>query len=138
MSSLGNRTVGVKDVSSKKSKLQWKRNVSLAAKDRWKKFQAKKVETEESANDSGNITTTMRRIVDLKQVAKNLWCKQCCKSISLRDFVDEQRHGLASTLKVKCQFCGIIVLVDTEKFSSDAGSNGARLYDVNKKLALGK
>lgn len=81
-----------------------------------------------------------RRIVHLKTLARDLWCSECDKSLSLRNVVDERIFGLASLLKVKCLDCSTICMVktDNDRVSVTTNRNKTKKeFPVNIKLAIG-
>jgi len=88
---------------------------------------------EPNSNSSGNMTKTMRRVVDLQQFSRYLWCQNCAKPIFIKDYVSEEQHGLAFTYKVKCHSCDRLVLVRTDKPSQTK----MNAFDINLKLAIG-
>ena len=67
----------------------------------------------------------------MDKLAKELWCINCDKSLSLRHLVSEKQIGLASRLRVQCQSCHHIIIVET---SSKTGE----FHDTNLKFAIGK
>lgn len=78
-----------------------------------------------------------RRIVELSELAKNLWCCSCKECLSLQFVESETRRGLGSILSVRCHKCAIINIVPTGK--QHAGTGGrATLFDMNAKAALGE
>ncbi|XP_039302328.1 uncharacterized protein LOC120357045 [Solenopsis invicta] len=82
-----------------------------------------------------------RRIVDLKTLAKELFCKKCDAMVSLLDTVEETRVGLASMFSVKCRSCMTIIRVATDKKHATSKENkqGRQIahYDVNTRGAMG-
>jgi len=112
-----------------------KKKQSNDFKQKWEKLKEKKRQDEEAGSTSGNITSTMRRVVDLAQLAKDLWCFKCKKSVSLRGFETEDQHGLAFDMRVRCQNCHTLIKVLTDKPSTATKS---LTFDVNKKLAMGE
>ena len=88
---------------------------------------------------SGNITSTNRRVVELQQLSKELWCGKCKVPLSLRntDKSSERQSGLAFQFKVKCHICGVFHPVHTGKRKWDEKTR-SYLYDMNCKLSLGK
>ena len=72
-----NRAVGTRGGSPKKNKAGWKVNIG-ANRDRSKPKPMK-----EGNQDSGNIDSTMRRVIDLQQLSKDLWYNSCKVPLSL-------------------------------------------------------
>ena len=94
--------------------------------------------TKESNTDiTAKITWNQgRRVVDLKQLAKDLNnCTSCSYQLNLLDTVKETRDGLGSVLYVKCDVCGTVNTVHTGK---KHGESGRGVFDVNSKAAVGK
>ncbi|KAJ8686068.1 hypothetical protein QAD02_021862 [Eretmocerus hayati] len=70
------------------------------------------------------------RIVDLRELGRNLKCLACGTVLSLENIVSEKLLGLHSVLSVKCHPCGIITPVAT-------GRTDGRFADINKVIVLG-
>ena len=85
--------------------------------------------------NTGNITTTMRRVVEIAQLAKDLWCRSCNEVISLRNLEREEQRGLHFIMYIKCQRRESLIQVHTAKPSSQRYNAS---YDVNFKLATGR
>ncbi|KAK0078466.1 hypothetical protein PV326_009332, partial [Microctonus aethiopoides] len=64
-----------------------------------------------------------RRIVQLKVLAENLYCKDCKNVLSLEDIQNEKQHGLASVFYVKYSDCQTVtgVHTDLQHFCKDTG-----------------
>ncbi|KAK0074947.1 hypothetical protein PV326_012038, partial [Microctonus aethiopoides] len=77
-----------------------------------------------------------RRIVQLKVLAENLYCKDCKNVLSLKDIQKEKQHGLASVFYVKCSDCQTVtgVHTDSQHFCKDTGKYH---YDSNTNAAAG-
>jgi len=56
-----------------------------------------------------------RRIIELKELGKNLKCCQCKQVLCLERILNEKRYGLHSILSVFCDKCNIQTLVATGK-----------------------
>ncbi|XP_051158052.1 uncharacterized protein LOC127279631 [Leptopilina boulardi] len=78
-----------------------------------------------------------RRIVHLKTMAEQLYCKKCKSVLSLTNVVDEKRYGLASVLSVKCDKCLFYTQVSTDKQHVVSGQNKRKHFDVNTKVVVG-
>lgn len=91
---------------------------------------------EESGEGKENFQFHGRRIFKPDTLAKNLICTQCKSVLSLLDTIKEVRHGLASTLDVKCRLCGLIQRVDT--CGSYVTDNGLKRHFVNGKTVFGE
>lgn len=104
-------------------RLKAKKNVKNYLNKRWDVYKEEKREREANANLCGNIATTKRRVVELNQMAEDLWCRKCNQSLSLRDFVEEEQHGLAFNMIVKCKTCNTNWQVQTAKESTKKGTS---------------
>ncbi|CAD6234365.1 GSCOCG00001856001-RA-CDS [Cotesia congregata] len=82
----------------KKNIAQWKKNVIASNKAR--------NENKESAENTNFIELSGRRLVDLKLLDDELWCKPCNQALRLRHSVNELKNGSASIFQVKCQDVG--------------------------------
>lgn len=122
---------------TKKSIAQWKGNISKTQKQVWADVKAKRRTHKHLQRTTGNVTSTMRRIVELQQLALDLWCNNCELPLSLRNYVpgSDKRFGLASTVDVKCD-CGLIFTVHTGKRQWNEAKHHY-VYDMNCKMALG-
>lgn len=78
-----------------------------------------------------------RRVVELQQMAKNMWCATCVQPLSLRFIENEARIGLATILTIRCHNCLATFEVNTCKKDFHVES-GRSKYDINVKAALGK
>ncbi|CAG5108785.1 Protein of unknown function, partial [Cotesia congregata] len=63
-------------------------------------------ENKESAENTNFIELSGRRLVDLKLLDDELWCKPCNQALRLRHSVNELKNGSASIFQVKCTTCG--------------------------------
>ena len=77
-----------------------------------------------------------RRIVDLAELAKNLYCKQCRAVLDLNHTEKEARVGLASVLYVVCH-CGVTNDVHTGAKQHDA-RDGRTTYFINMVASASK
>jgi len=85
---------------------------------------------------SVNIPVTGERVVNLKYMAQNMFCKQCKDELFLSNIVGETVHGLGSIFKVKCPKCHNITKVDSsEKYCNPR--TGGKVFEVNTKVAFG-
>jgi len=76
-----------------------------------------------------------RRIVEIKELAKNLVCCRCNEGLRLDDIENEYRQGLFSTLNIKCKKCFATTPVRTGKITKSSSFNN---LNVNKTAVLGK
>jgi len=106
-------------------------------KEMWKDFQSAREADKEAVSSAGNITSTKRRITEFSQLARDLWCRECNKPLSLRNFESETQHGLAFDMLVRCLSCQKLVRVLTDKPSSTSWKKPLT-FDVNRKLAMGE
>ena len=85
---------------------------------------------------AGSLTlVTMRRIVELEELAKYMWCSSCDLPLSFRHFVSEKQVGIASVLMIRCFKCDSLYEVPTGK---RVWENNGFSYAMNSKAALGK
>ncbi|XP_053988937.1 uncharacterized protein LOC128881669 [Hylaeus volcanicus] len=75
-----------------------------------------------------------RRIVELKELGKNLKCCKCSEVLSLERITDEKRLGLHSVLTVACHKCETITSVRTGKVKNSDGRNSD---DINETVVFG-
>ena len=83
------------------------------------------------------MNLTGRRLIDLSLLAKELWCKSCNTSVSVRHATQERRVGLASIFHVTCQLCQTghqVHMSNTEKTPEFSNVS----YTVNTKVIVGK
>lgn len=78
------------------------------------------------------------RIVDLKQLGKNLICCQCNDVLCLNNVIDETRSGLNSILRVKCRKCAAISRVSTGKLHVVNNNKKCKHSDSTTGVVLGK
>lgn len=106
--------------------------------DKKKKIKAALLKLKKNASDPNpNLVCEGRRIVELRELGKNLKCCKCLNTLSLLDTVAENISGLNSCLTVKCQSCNVSTLVSTGKTHAGKESSKNLLADVNTKAALG-
>lgn len=99
----------------------------------------KSIKTEETVDEAvqpPSEETAGRRIVELAELGKQLWCVSCKEALSLDNIVNECRKGLGSVLSVKCHKCLVINIVSTGKQYASADGRCTR-FDVNFKAAMG-
>ena len=77
-----------------------------------------------------------RRIVHLKTLGNEMYCKQCNYPLNFNNIVEETRHGLASIFWIKCASCNSTNKVHTDKQHKSAVTNKP-VFDINTKTALG-
>ncbi|XP_033219537.1 uncharacterized protein LOC117174487 [Belonocnema kinseyi] len=78
-----------------------------------------------------------RRIVEIAELGKNLWCGTCKEALSLNNVEKECRRGFGSLLLVRCHKCLIINEVPTGKMHPLTPDARAMRFDMNTDLALG-
>ena len=79
-----------------------------------------------------------RRIVDLVELGKQLWCGSCKETLSLTNIEKECRRGYGSLLLVRCHKCLIVNEVSTGKMHALTLDKRAQRFDINTDLAFGK
>jgi hypothetical protein len=79
------------------------------------------------------IPSSVRRIVNISHLAKELWCKSCNNCLTLEDLGEETRKGLVSKFKIACRACGYLQEVQTELKPKECKYK----YPVNLKLTEG-
>lgn len=102
-----------------------------------KSLEAKK----DAKNNLESVTPNLLegpRLIELKELCKNLKCCQCYTVLSLDDTVDETRSGLDCILRVKCKKCFAITRVPTGKFHSVHNNNKSKHSDTTTGAILGK
>lgn len=77
------------------------------------------------------------RIVDLGELARQMYCKECTSVLDLNRTESEDQFGLASVLKVVCQ-CGVANHVRTGRLVQEERHDEVLSYDVNVKASIGK
>ena len=78
-----------------------------------------------------------QRIVDVSHLAEQLQC-ECCKNVlSLKNIVNEEREGFASTFDIQCEFCLLTRKVTTSRQISLTDKN-LKFYDVNCRAVMVK
>ncbi|KAK0075287.1 hypothetical protein PV326_011731 [Microctonus aethiopoides] len=75
------------------------------------------------------------RIVDIKELAENLKCRQCERILSLKDTVKETHMGLHSIFHITCKKCDIVNKVQSGK--THKTNENSSYCDVNTKAVLG-
>lgn len=86
--------------------------------------------------DSGTTWKVGRRIVELSELAKQMYCKDCGCVLDLNLTEGETRVGLASVLIVHCRPCGSKNEVHT--CSKKDLSEGRPVYNININIVVGK
>ena len=118
---------------ARKKKVAAKLALSENMKAKWEARKEENAARAVIAKDAGAITSTKRRIVEMSQIAIDLWCSSCQVPLSLRQFISEKQHGLAFIMNVRCWKCGLIREVKTARPSS----NRKNTFDMNYKLTNG-
>ncbi|XP_043469997.1 uncharacterized protein LOC122503494 [Leptopilina heterotoma] len=78
-----------------------------------------------------------RRIVELKFLAKKMWCCSCKEALSFQFIETEVRRGFGSTLRIRCHKCSIRNIVTTgEEYSLDQRRNTSR-FKINGEVVKG-
>lgn len=109
-----------------KRKEEWKENVRQAAKKRKREIA-----------EPQKLCIEGRRIVELQQMANDLWCATCMQPLSLRFIENELRISLATILTIRCHNCLATFEVNTCK-KNFHDESGYSKYDINVKASLGK
>lgn len=76
--------------------------------------------------------------MQLKTLAKELWCTYCRLPLSLEGVTDELKKGYASIFSVKCFQCNNIRQVHTDSYFSDQANDNSLSFCVNIKASAGK
>ncbi|KAK0156996.1 hypothetical protein PV328_012028, partial [Microctonus aethiopoides] len=77
------------------------------------------------------------RLVDLKELGKNLRCCQCHEVLSLDNIYDETRAGFHSSLRVNCMKCNTLSIVSTGKLHSVTNNNRCKHSNITTGVVLG-
>ncbi|CAD6224416.1 GSCOCG00013015001-RA-CDS [Cotesia congregata] len=77
------------------------------------------------------------RLVDLKELGKNLRCCKCDEVLCLDNVSDETRVAFHSTLKVNCPKCNVVTLVSTGKCHRVNNNNRTKRSDITTGVVLG-
>ncbi|XP_043485333.1 uncharacterized protein LOC122513125 [Leptopilina heterotoma] len=77
-----------------------------------------------------------RRIVDLMELGKRLWCSTCREVLSLSYLEKEYRRGLGSLLLIRCHKCNVLNEVNTSKLHEINSERRTTRYDVNTDVTL--
>lgn len=77
-----------------------------------------------------------RRIVDLVELGKNLWCVTCKEALSLSYLEKEFRRGLGSFLLIRCHKCLIINEITTSKVHEITSDRRSTKFDLNTDVGL--
>lgn len=77
-----------------------------------------------------------RRIVDLMELGKRLWCSTCREALSLSYLEKEYRRGLGSLLLIRCHKCNVLNEVNTSKLHEINSERRTSRYDVNTDVTL--
>jgi len=91
-------------------------------------------EKDTSSNDVFEIQD--RRIIHVKTLGVQMFCRKCQSVRSLTNIVDEKRIGLASIFLVKCNICCSVAGVNIYKQHEVLDQNIH--FDSNTKFALDK
>ncbi|XP_032677044.1 uncharacterized protein LOC116846822 isoform X2 [Odontomachus brunneus] len=79
-----------------------------------------------------------RRVVELKELGKNLKCCQCKEVLCLERITNKRRFDLHSSLSILCDKCDVLTLVAAEKMHSAVDNKTFKNHaDVNIKAVLG-
>jgi len=68
-----------------------------------------------SVNRDESTAIAESHIIHIETLGEQLLCKNCGAILSLLDFVEERRFGLASVFYIKCHSCKIITDVYIDK-----------------------
>lgn len=94
------------------------------------------IEMQESTEETHVVEG--RRIVEIAELGKQLWCGTCKEVLSLSNVEKECRRGFGSLLLVRCHKCLIVNEVRTGKMHPLTPDGRALRFDINTDLALGK
>lgn len=97
---------------------------------------AKKRKLEENPAPEDIYIHVSNRVIDVKSIADELWCKKCNLQLSLKHIVKEKILGLASIFHVKCTKCKNIYLVNISSFKTN--DTNYKQFNINLRLAFGK
>lgn len=78
-----------------------------------------------------------RRIVEIAELGKKLWCVYCKECLSLEHIERETISGSGSIFTIRCHKCLVLSTVPTGKQLPDSMGRLSR-FAVNTKLALGE
>ena len=94
----------------------------------------KDVKNNESLNASSSVEG--RRIIHVKTVGEQMYCRKCKSILSLTDITKEKRIGLASIFYVRCRLYEILTGVNSDK--QHKVTNQSLHFDSNTKVVLGE
>lgn len=77
-----------------------------------------------------------RRVVELAELGKRLWCGTCKEALSLSYMEKECRRGLGCLLIVRCHKCLVLNEVNTGKMHDLNTDRRCSRFDMNTDLAL--
>ncbi|KAK0071986.1 hypothetical protein PV326_000579, partial [Microctonus aethiopoides] len=77
-----------------------------------------------------------RRIVNLKVITENSFCKHCKEPLRIADIENDTKYGLASIFNVKCSKCHTITEVPSDSQHQDKSTKKMR-FDTNTKAVAG-
>lgn len=79
-----------------------------------------------------------RRIVELKFLAREMWCCSCKEALSFQFIENETRRGFGSILRIRCHKCSIRNIVTTGKeYTMNTRRNTSR-FEINCEAVKGK
>lgn len=115
----------------KLSKIEWRKNVSVAVTRKWNK--RKDSELYPRCLIDGN------RIINLSVLAKELWCAECKIVLGIENIEKETMVGLASVFHVRCHQCLGIKFARTSTYTQKSKEdNRGCHYSINVKASAGK
>ncbi|KAK0171457.1 hypothetical protein PV327_011273 [Microctonus hyperodae] len=89
-----------------------------------------------STSNDKDIPVDGERVIDLKAMAKKMFCEKCEDKFSLCDIQGETVQGLGSIFDVKCSKCNHVTKVhSSEKYINPV--TGKSSFAINIKVALG-
>ena len=105
---------------------------------KYKKLQAQKdpQSSSENINKSICIPAEAGRIVDLKGMARKMFCSQCNDKLGSCDIVEETLLGLGSIFHVKCPKCNFVTKTNLSDRYFNSATKGS-LFETNSKASLG-
>lgn len=88
----------------------------------------------------GIIAPVGKRMFDLSNLAKDMWCSTCEIPLSFRLIESERQYGLASVFKIRCGKClELYEIASSSTAQAPADSQPGRcMYSANLKMVLGK
>ena len=102
-----------------------------------KKNKKKTIVDDHEHREENTFPVEGHRIVDLKYMARNMFCSSCRSPLLLQNIQREAKKGLASILHIFCDNCIFLNTVTTGD-RRISPTTGYPLFDINTKAAIGK